>query len=235
MKKTLASIGALALLCAPIATAGKGHGAPFHFRGELKSVSSASLTMTVEGGSRNALRLMLGRSQDQIFTVGGTTEFLLWNKGIPKVVGPGDLRAGDWIDVTVRGKGDSSLADLEQTPIGVVGDHVTRPQPPNRPLYLYRGRVDGPQSGGHVALHVTGGNARALRVLVGQSATQTFTYDEDTVFLLWQGKVPTVIDPSQLKAGDRITIRIRAPFHASLSQVESTPANHVGDHEPATS
>jgi hypothetical protein len=44
--------------------------------------------------------------------------------------------------------------------------------------------------------------------------------------------VPTVIDASQLKAGDRITVRIRAPFRSSLAQVESTPANHVGDHEP---
>ena len=44
--------------------------------------------------------------------------------------------------------------------------------------------------------------------------------------------MPTVIDPSQLKAADRITIRIRAPFGSSLTQVESTPANHVGDHEP---
>jgi hypothetical protein len=45
--------------------------------------------------------------------------------------------------------------------------------------------------------------------------------------------VPSVIDPSQLKAGDRITVRIRAPRTSTLAQVESTPARHVGDHEPA--
>src|SRR5581483_10034093 len=69
MKKALALIGASALLCAAVATAalaagGKGRGVPFAFRGELKSVSSASLTLTVEGGSHNALRLMLGQSQE---------------------------------------------------------------------------------------------------------------------------------------------------------------------------
>jgi hypothetical protein len=41
-----------------------------------------------------------------------------------------------------------------------------------------------------------------------------------------------VIGPSQLQAGDRITVRIRAPRSSTLAQVEATPANHVGDHEP---
>ena len=45
-------------------------------------------------------------------------------------------------------------------------------------------------------------------------------------------KVPTVISPAQLTVGDRITVRIRAAWHSSLSQVESTPANHIGEHEP---
>ena len=43
-----------------------------------------------------------------------------------------------------------------------------------------------------------------------------------------------MIDPSQLKAGDRITVRVRAPRAATLAQVEAIAAAHVGDHEPAT-
>jgi hypothetical protein len=42
-----------------------------------------------------------------------------------------------------------------------------------------------------------------------------------------------VISPSQLKVGDRISVRIRAPRRDSLAQVEQVPARHVGDHEPA--
>jgi hypothetical protein len=81
---------------------------------------------------------------------------------------------------------------------------------------------------------VKGGNRLALRSLIGQSSsTQTFTYDANTIFLLWQGKVPTVIGAADLKAGDRITVRIRAPRHSSLSDVENTAARHVGEHEPA--
>jgi hypothetical protein len=84
-----------------------------------------------------------------------------------------------------------------------------------------------------VTVHVTGGNHHALKLLVGQSADQSFSYGESTIFLLWQGKVPTVIDASKLVAGDKIVVRIRAEKGASLSQVESTPANHIGDREPA--
>ena len=76
------------------------------------------------------------------------------------------------------------------------------------------------------------GNWKALHAMLGQSLDQTFTYDDGTIFLLWQGRVPTVIDASQLKAGDRITIRVRAPRAATLAQVEAVAANHVGDHEP---
>ena len=92
--------------------------------------------------------------------------------------------------------------------------------------------MTGPQSGGHIALHVTSGNWRGLQSMLGQPLDQSFSYDDGTIFLLWQGKVPTVIDASHLQAGDRITIRVRAPRASTLAQVESTPANHVGDHEP---
>jgi hypothetical protein len=43
-----------------------------------------------------------------------------------------------------------------------------------------------------------------------------------------------VISPSQLKVGDRISIRVRAPRSYSLQQAEQVPANHIGDHEPNT-
>ena len=84
-----------------------------------------------------------------------------------------------------------------------------------------------------VTVHVTGGDARAMRLLIGQSADQTFAFGSETIFLLWQGKVPIVIDPSKLVVGDKIIVRIRADKGSSLSQVESTPANHIGDREPA--
>lgn len=238
MKHRLITTLALAVLaCAALAStavaAGKGAARLYQFRGDVVSASATNVQVTVEGGNHAALRALLGQSQNETFTLGSTSEILVWTNGVPHVGTYADLKAGDWVQVSVRVKDAKSLADVLATPVGIVGDHGAKPTPPSQPLYLYVGTVAGPQSGGHVALHVTAGNAHALRSLVGQPADQTFAYGDSTIFLLWQGKVPTVIDASQLKAGDRITIRIRAAKDASLSTIEATAAVHVGDHEPA--
>jgi hypothetical protein len=238
MKHRLLITAALAALaCAVLAATASaergGKGRLYQFRGEVVSATSTSVQVTVEGGNHAALRAMLGQSQNETFTIGPKTEILVWRDGIPHVASYGDLKANDWVQVSIRARGDSTLAQIVATPAGIVGDHSARPGRPGLPLYLFRGTVDGPQSGGHIALHVRGGNHLALRLLIGQSTDQTFTYDGNTIFLLWQGKVPSVISPSQLKAGDLITIRVRAPRLSTLAQVESTPARHVGDHEPA--
>jgi hypothetical protein len=68
--------------------------------------------------------------------------------------------------------------------------------------------------------------------MLGQPLDQTFSYDRHTVFVLWHGRVPTVVLPGQLHTGDSVTVRIRAPRSFSLAQVEQVPANHVGDHPP---
>jgi hypothetical protein len=232
--RILSTLAVTALACAALAASATAanHGRLFQFRGEVLAASSSSVQLKVEGGNHAALRAMLGQSQDQTFTVGAKTEILVWSKGVPRVGTVADLKQGDWVNVNVRAKAGASLADLEAKGAGIIGDRGTEPGKAAHPLFLYAGTVAGPQSGGHIALHIKGGNRLALRSVVGQSADQTFTYDDGTIFLLWQGKVPSVIAPSQLKAGDRITVRIRAPRHSTLAQVEATPARHVGDHEP---
>jgi hypothetical protein len=69
--------------------------------------------------------------------------------------------------------------------------------------------------------------------MLGQPTTQTFTTGDSTIFLLWQGKVPTVIASSELKVGDTVVVRDRATKGSTLAQVEASAARHVGDHEPA--
>jgi hypothetical protein len=229
---TLALVLAACAMLAATATAGGAKGRPYEFRGHVVAVSATSVQLRVEGGNHAALKALLGQSQNQTFTLGTRSEVLLWAKGIPRIGGVADLRLGDWVNLRVRAAVHASLADIEATPAAVVSDRTVEPTPPARPLFLYVGTVGGPQSGGHVALHVTAGNHLALHTLLGQSVDQTFTYDDGTIFLLWQGKVPTVIDASQLKAGDRITVRIRAPHRSTLAQVEATAAAHIGDHEP---
>ena len=232
--RALPLLALLVLACSAVAASATAAGSTmrlFQFRGELVNASSTSVQLTVEGGNRPALRAMLGQSQNQSFSIGSNTEILVWRKGIPTVGAVTDLHAGDWVVVNVRAPIGSSLAQVEAAQAGVVGDHLRQPNP-SLPLFLFVGTVSGPQSGGHIALHVTAGNRLALRRMLGQPQDQTFTYNDGTIFLLWQGKVPTVIDAAHLKAGDRITIRIRAPHDSTLAQVEATPARHVGDHEP---
>jgi hypothetical protein len=193
---------------------------------------NGAVPITVEGGNRVALRAMLGQPVTQAFAYDTSTEFLKWSDGIPTIVQPGDLAAGDYVRVNVRDARDAALSDIEHHPAGIVGDQGTQLFPPTQPLYLYRGTLTS-VAATTVAVHVTGGNARGMRLLLGQSADQSFAFDGQTIFLLWQGKVPTVIDASQLKVGDRIVVRVRAARGSSLGQVESMPAKHIGDREPA--
>jgi hypothetical protein len=134
--------------------------------------------------------------------------------------------------VNVRAPRQADLATIEHQPAGIVGDHGTELFKPDKPLYLFRGTLTSVGSSS-VTVHVTGGDHRALRLLIGSPNDQSFAFGDTTIFLLWQGKVPTVIDASKLVVGDKIVVRIRAPKGASLAQVESTPANHIGDREPA--
>jgi hypothetical protein len=196
------------------------------------ATSPTSVQITVEGGNHAALKALIGQSQNQTFTTDAKTEFLGWSAGVPHVISVGDLKTGDNVQISIRSKAGSSLSEIEANAAALVGDHGDASRGAARPLYLYVGAVAGGQAGGQIGLHVTGGNWRGLRSMLGQSLDQTFSYGDGTIFLLWQGKVPTVIDPSQLKAGDRITIRVRAPRAATLAQIEAVAAAHVGDHEP---
>jgi len=230
-KLVLATIAA-ALLSAGAATANNGHLIRYSFLGQLTATpGNGGVSITVQGGNKVALRAMLGAPVTQTFAYGDKTEFLKWSQGKPTVVDGSTLAAGDFVWVHVRAPRGDSLADIEQRQAGIVGDHGTQLFKPDKPLYLFRGAITGVATG-TVTVDVRGGNHRALKLLVGQSKTQTFTYGDSTIFLLWQGKVPTVIDATKLTIGDRVVVRIRAAAGSSLAQVTSTPANRFGEHEP---
>jgi hypothetical protein len=233
--RLLTALALAALACTVVAATalGGGKGRLYQFRGDVVAASSSSLQISVTGGNHVALRTLIGQSQNETFTLGAKSEILVWTNGVPHVGSAADLKTGDDVTVNVRANGGVSLAELLGTPVATVADRGARNATGGKPLFLYVGTVAGGQSGGHISLHVTSGNWRGLKTMLGQaSVDQTFSYGNGTIFLLWQGRVPTVVEPSQLKAGDRITIRIRAPRDSTLAQVEATPASHVGDHEP---
>ena len=233
--RLLTALALAAIACTVVAATALGgdKGRLYEFRGDVVSATSTSLQVSVTGGDHIALKSMIGQSQNETFTLGEKTQILVWSAGVPRTASAADLKQGDDVTVKVRAKGGASLADILATPAVVVADRGARNATHGKPLFLYVGTVAGGQSGGHISLHVTSGNWRGLKTMLGQaSVDQSFSYDTSTIFLLWQGRVPTVIEPSQLKAGDRISIRIRAARDSTLAQVEATPANHVGDHEP---
>jgi hypothetical protein len=235
MRTKLLIVLAAALCAVGAASANNGHGIRYSFLGTVTATpSNGGVSINVQGGNKPALRAMLGAPVTQTFTYGSTTEFLKWSQGKPTVVQAGDLAAGDYVWVHVRAPRGASLADIEHVPAGIVGDHGTQLFKPDKPLYLFRGRLAS-VGNGTLSVNVTGGNHRALRLLLGAAGSQTFTFGDNTIFLLWVGKVPSVIDSTKLVVGDRIVVRIRAAASSSLAQVEATAANHIGDREPANS
>jgi hypothetical protein len=209
-----------------------GGGIHYAFLGKLTATPSGGhVSISVEGGNRPALRAMLGNSVEQTFSYGDKTEFLQWSNGIPTVVEADDLDAGDYVRVNVRAPRGSSLAAIESVNAFLIGDRGIELNRPDKPDYLFRGRVVSVGSAS-VSVSVRGGNLRALRLLRGQSATQTFTVGGSTIYLLWQGRVPSVSSLSELQAGDAVAIHIRAAAGSTLAQVESTAAAKVAEHEP---
>lgn len=232
----------LALVAVAVLTAGasstlaaRGSGTiAYVFNGRLlaDAGNSSTLFVDVNGGNRPALRKLIGQGDQQHFAVDSHTQYIRWTHGVPTVVPESNLVAGDRVTVRIRAARDASLAQIEATPAVMVADRGPNPRFAHRPLWLFIGRLDAPAANHHFTLHITNGNLRALRAMLGQPLDQTFRYDRQTIFVLWQGRVPTVISPSQMHAGDKVSVRIRAPGRSSLAQVEATPANHVAVHEP---
>jgi hypothetical protein len=229
----LVALGVVGLGASGSIAAGKQASVAYIFRGELVAVpppGANSLLLDVAGGNHRALRLMVGQPSGQAFAVDANTEYLRWVHGVPTVVQQSNLAEGDQLTIRLRAPRGSSLAQVEATPANVVADRGPNPGRPLKPLWLFEGSLNAPAAGGHVSIHVLDGNHRALRAMLGQAQDQSFTYSRRTVFIRWQGRVPTLISPSQLAVGERISVRIRANGSSSLGQVESTPANHVAAH-----
>jgi len=233
----LAALLGLAILTvgtsATLAARGSGN-VLYVFNGRMMADAGSNPTIAVDvnGGNKPALRKLVGQSDNANFAVDAHTQYIRWTHGVPTVVPESNLLAGDRVSVRILAERRASLAQIEGTPARRVADSGPSGRFPRQSLWLFQGALDRPVGGGHLTLHISDGNLRALRAMLGQPLDQTFSYDRHTIFVLWQGRVPTLISPSQLKVGDKISVRIRAPSRDSLSQVEATPANHVGDHEP---
>src|SRR3954464_15295334 len=96
--------------------------------------------------------------------------------------------------------------------------------------YSFLGTVTATPSNGGVSINVQGGNKLALRAMLGAPVTQTFAYGSTTEFLKWSKGIPTVVQASDLAAGDFVWIHVRAPRGSDLAAIEKVDAGIVGDH-----
>jgi hypothetical protein len=234
----LVAVAAVGLGATGSIAAGKQGNVAFEFRGELAATpppNSSSLLVDVAGGNHRALRLMVGQPSGQAFSVGANTEYLRWVHGVPTVVQQSNLVEGDQLVIRIRAPRGSNLGQVEASNANIVADHGPNPGRAVKPLWLFQGTLNAPAGANRLSVHVADGNHRALKAMLGQAQDQSFSYGRRTVFIKWVGRVPTLISPSQLTVGDRISVRIRARGNSSLGQVEATPANHVGEHEPPAS
>jgi hypothetical protein len=234
----LAALAAVGLGATGSIAAGKQGLVEYQFRGELAATpppNASSLLVDVAGGNQRALRLMIGQPSGQAFAVDANTQYLRWVHGVPTVVQQSNLAEGDQLVVRIRAQRGSTLSQVEASAAKVVADHGQNPGRARKPLWLFQGTLNAlAAANGHLSVHVLDGNHRALKAMLGQAQDQSFAYGRRTVFITWTGRVPELISPSELTVGDRISVRIRARGNSSLAQVEATPANHVGEHEPAS-
>ncbi len=68
--------------------------------------------------------------------------------------------------------------------------------------YSFFGRLNAAPASGQLSVTVQRGNRAALRAMLGQSVSQTFTYGSDTEFLKWSHGIPTVVQANALASGD---------------------------------
>ena len=190
-----------------------------------------ALTLRVAGGNRVALRALLGRRPVQAFRVDRDTRYLRWADGIPAIVTLDDLRAGDRLTIRVRAGARVALASVLSRPAASVAEHDADRTRPAGVVWVFRGQATTAAADGHLGLRVTGGNRRALRSLLGESAVRTFTYGADTVFLRWSRGLPHVVAPPAIGLGDQVTIRLHAPRRTALAALEALPATRMAEHD----
>jgi hypothetical protein len=228
----------------PAKAAWRWHHRPvaYIFRGTLASDATAtSVTLNVSGGNRPALRALLGHTGPVTLATDGSTKYIVWtaNSGgtndIPALGSYTNLKSGDRVQVTVHGFRGESLGAVAATPAKRVGDWANAIRPPGV-LYLFAGKVTGiDTANGKLTVDVRRGNRRALKLLLGQGTSQTFTFGTDTVFLHWDRFGPHLISPQAIQVGDPLTIRVRTAPKSDLASVEATAAWRVNDHEPQAS
>jgi hypothetical protein len=209
----------------------------YQYRGTVSATTATSITLTVKGGNHAGLHSLIGAGASQTFTVGPKTSYVMWADGVPDVGAQSLIANGDSVRIDVRAARGATLATVEGTAARSVTDTTVKAHHPAHTVdFLFKGTLtaDPDTANSKLTLHVTGGNSHALHLLVGQSADETFTYDSNTIFVRWAGRVPSTVSAGDLHAGDTTWIHVWVPRHSTLVNLLATAAFRVAEHCSAT-
>ena len=231
---------ALAIAIASLALAGTAsahvRGVPYEFRGAAvvaPGTGATQIQVQVDGGNRLALKALLGAAQPTTFKADGHTRWISVNGNMPVVGSSDTILAGDLVRVVIRAPFHTPLATLLTMPAASITDLSSRTRPAGR-LFLFGATAAAIDTTNHtITVDVNFGNWRGLFALLGQPAHQTFTYDGNTVFLMWRHGVPIGIDPGLIHAGVPLTLRVFGPtWNTPLATLLATPLWRVKLGEP---
>jgi hypothetical protein len=124
------------------------------------------------------------------------------------------------------------LAGAATLAIPATADAKVRHRPAPRVDYVFWGNVvTDPGAGAkQLTFTATSGNARALRVMLGQKQPLTLSLGPRTRYIVWNGHQPVVGTSASLVAGDRVRIVVRARRGVRFARIAAIPAARVGDY-----
>jgi hypothetical protein len=249
---TLAALAAAATMslvgAAPAGAATAKAHAPFAGRLYIVSgtiaaapaASPTSLSVQVSGGNRAALRALIGNESDPLtFAVNARTSYVAWTASTrgnaPSASTADAMKVGDPVHLRIRARAHATLANLVARPVRIVNDFAAAQRVTGRHFVFEGKAVAIDTTAMTITIDVKHGSYAALNALLGQSATQTFHYDPATLFISWTGRTPHAYLATQIKPGDRITLRTRAGGKTPLATLLAAPLWKVNDREPASS
>jgi hypothetical protein len=236
-RTTIAALAATAAFAAVPASA-SARAQSYEFRGHVAAVTSSSIVVQVGNGNRPALRAMLGAAQPLTFPVDGRTRYTTWSVNHPRAGTLNDIGVGDAVWIRTFGRPHADLGRLLSHAVRAVHDVTDKNLGQGR-LFLFRGICTAKDTAGnHLTVTVQSGSWWALKAMLGQPVSQTFTYDDSTAILSWQSGRPRPVTEDAIPCGadgTRVAVRLRARRDTPLSTLVSTPAAIVNVRDPIVS
>jgi hypothetical protein len=204
------------------------------------AASPTTLSVQVSGGNRAALRALVGNESDPLtFAVNAKTSYVAWTASArgnaPSASTADAMKVGDPVHLRIRARYHATLANLVARPVRIANDFAAAQRVTGKHFVFEGKAVAIDTTAMTITIDVKHGSYAALNALLGQSATQTFHYDPATLFISWTGRTPHSYLATQIKPGDRITLRTRAGGRTPLAALLAAPLWKVNDREPASS